>query len=366
MENPWPCPHRELAGAVGGAEEGTKGEGKGGSGLGSRMGLLQKMGSMAHSELHSHGDAFGLGRVEPANGVWTNAQSSVSYTRMPPSFSPSCSCSVQHGNGTARWARGKVCTPHVIHRISIRLTQGADPSGNARAEMEHAMEEGAKSALSAASRAEHALEAGARSALGAVSHAVSDAIHGHKDEKPKEAPQQNVSKDGENNAEMMQMEGDHEMSQPQPAIFISMGSPALLIETSEAHAFFRELGMRYNYKERKPACIVCVSARWVLPLNINEFVQHLSARSDIRCNMLHMAGLSRLVVCFEYVSCVLCLLSRVLCLVFCVCFCVLCLVSVSVSVSCVCIRVRVCKWKNFQDITSRKLEPSERNSSPCP
>jgi hypothetical protein len=45
------------------------------------MGLLQKMGSMAHSELHSHGDAIGLGRVEPANGVWTNAQSSVFYTR---------------------------------------------------------------------------------------------------------------------------------------------------------------------------------------------------------------------------------------------------------------------------------------------
>jgi len=49
----------------------------------------------------------------------------------------------------------------------------------------------------------------------------------------------------------------------QPAIFIPTGSPMLLIEQSPYHEFLRDLGMKYNFPERLPKCIVCVSARWV-------------------------------------------------------------------------------------------------------
>ena len=49
----------------------------------------------------------------------------------------------------------------------------------------------------------------------------------------------------------------------QPAIFIPTGSPTLLIESSPYHEFLRDFGMKYNFPERLPKCIVCVSARWV-------------------------------------------------------------------------------------------------------
>ena len=49
---------------------------------------------------------------------------------------------------------------------------------------------------------------------------------------------------------------------PQPAIFIPICSPALLIEESEVRTFIRELGMKLNVNGRRPSCVVNFSARW--------------------------------------------------------------------------------------------------------
>jgi len=59
------------------------------------------------------------------------------------------------------------------------------------------------------------------------------------------------------------VEVQEELPPVQPAIFIPTGSPMLLIEQSPYHEFLRDFGMKYNFPERLPKCIVCVSARWV-------------------------------------------------------------------------------------------------------
>ncbi|EKX53580.1 hypothetical protein GUITHDRAFT_50144, partial [Guillardia theta CCMP2712] len=47
------------------------------------------------------------------------------------------------------------------------------------------------------------------------------------------------------------------------ALFLPIGSPTLLMERSEYSDFLRELGIQMHYPERRPTCIVCVSARWI-------------------------------------------------------------------------------------------------------
>ena len=59
------------------------------------------------------------------------------------------------------------------------------------------------------------------------------------------------------------VEVEEEPLPEQPALFLPTGSPTLLIEQSPYHEFLRDFGMKYNFPERLPKCIVCVSARWV-------------------------------------------------------------------------------------------------------
>lgn len=59
------------------------------------------------------------------------------------------------------------------------------------------------------------------------------------------------------------VEVEEELLPEQPALFLPTGSPTLLIEQSPYHEFLRDFGMKYNFPERLPKCIVCVSARWV-------------------------------------------------------------------------------------------------------
>ena len=59
------------------------------------------------------------------------------------------------------------------------------------------------------------------------------------------------------------VEVEEEPLPEQPALFIPTASPTLLIEQSPYHEFLRDFGMSYNFPERLPKCIICVSARWV-------------------------------------------------------------------------------------------------------
>ena len=59
------------------------------------------------------------------------------------------------------------------------------------------------------------------------------------------------------------VEEEEEPIPEQPALFFPSASPTLLIETSPYHEFLRDFGMKYNFPERIPKCIVCVSSRWV-------------------------------------------------------------------------------------------------------
>lgn len=62
---------------------------------------------------------------------------------------------------------------------------------------------------------------------------------------------------------LQQHRDEEEYVPEQPTLFVAMGSPTLLIEQSEAHDFLREMGRRFHFPERRPECVVCVSARWV-------------------------------------------------------------------------------------------------------